>query len=173
VAHAYLMNALVVEVQRGADGKRYPSPMPPPRRETWRSIHASHLLAHNGLSVRQVQRELLVRYGLRRSIGSIHRYCRSTRAIAAPYPSSRPLRRNASSKQMAEPVNSADRQLAIGELDRIEGVISEISTWLTLHDQDKAAIQLECSARDVAAAAWVLEMPLRLRPEGWLTGSDT
>jgi hypothetical protein len=62
----------IIEVQRGRDGKRYPSPMPPP--QAWRAevIAITHELAHGqGLSEAATQAELLAR-GYRRSAGSVH-----------------------------------------------------------------------------------------------------
>jgi hypothetical protein len=38
-----------------------------------------------------------------------------------------------------------------------------IANWLSIHDEDSAAIVLECGARDAGAAAWRLQAPLRAR----------
>jgi hypothetical protein len=71
---------------------------------------------------------------------------------------------------MAGPITPRHRVQAIERLAEIEHELAEISTWLSLHDADKAAIVLECATRDVAAACWTLQPPLRTRPAGWLNG---
>jgi hypothetical protein len=54
--------------------------------------------------------------------------------------------------------------MALARLAGIEPELAEISTWLTGLGEDRAAEVLDCAARDVAAAAWRLERPLRARP---------
>jgi hypothetical protein len=60
-------------------------------------------------------------------------------------------------------------------LDRLEQLTDElgqISTWLTGLDEDRAAIELEQAWQATAAAAWVLQRPVRTRPEGWLNTAN-
>jgi hypothetical protein len=71
---------------------------------------------------------------------------------------------------MADRLTVADRRQALERLEQLGAELAQISTWLTFLNEDKAAIMLECAARDVGATAWALEPPLRLRPEGWLSG---
>lgn len=68
------MNAVIIEVVRGKDGKRYPSGLPRPGAE----VERLRLLAHQfycgrGLSYRDVQAVMLDQNGVRRSIGILHR----------------------------------------------------------------------------------------------------
>lgn len=61
-----------------------------------------------------------------------------------------------------------DRALAVVRLAKIEAELAAISTWLSLADADKPAILLEGATRDVMAACWALQQPMRTRPAGWL-----
>lgn len=55
----------------GLDGKTYPrGPLPTDVRR--QAIWLAHDLRHDGLPVRAVAAELLARYGLRRSVGTVH-----------------------------------------------------------------------------------------------------
>ena len=54
--------------------------------------------------------------------------------------------------------------MVLARLAELDCELAEISTWLTGLGEDQVAITLECAARDVAAAGWVLERPLRARP---------
>ncbi len=70
----------------------------------------------------------------------------------------------------------ADRRQAAGRLDELAAEISQIAAWLdscgsTAQDADRAAVLLECSARDLLAAAWLVKPADHTRPEGWLDGS--
>ena len=56
-----------------------------------------------------------------------------------------------------------DRRMVLDRLDQLARELSDISSWLTLLDQDRAGIRVECAARDLEAACWQLETPLRLR----------
>jgi len=60
-----------------------------------------------------------------------------------------------------EPLSPEHRAMALSWLAGIEPELAKISTWLTGFGEDRAAIVLECAARDVAAAGWALERPYR------------
>jgi hypothetical protein len=77
--------------------------------------------------------------------------------------------RAAGERAVAE-LTRADRGQVIAALERAGDELAQISTWLSRADEDKAAILLEEAWRDVSAAGWVLERPVRVKPEGWLTG---
>jgi hypothetical protein len=68
---------------------------------------------------------------------------------------------------VAEPLTLADRRLVLKRLGELADEIGMIASWLTGLDEDRAAIMLECAYRDLYAASWALERPVRLRPEGW------
>lgn len=66
------MNAVVIELVRGRDGKRYPvtGNLPPDQRNKAR--WAAHNLCHRDHhSIRAAQKIMLDQYAIRRSIGSI------------------------------------------------------------------------------------------------------
>jgi hypothetical protein len=68
------VNAIVIEVQRGRDGKLYP----PAGLRTKDQRNRARQLAHNlvcrdRLSIREAQRVMLEQYGVRRSLGILHR----------------------------------------------------------------------------------------------------
>lgn len=73
---------------------------------------------------------------------------------------------------MAERLTRADRETAITALERIADEAAAIATWLGLQDEDRAAILLESAWRDISAAAWALERPVRQRPAGWLGAAN-
>ena len=50
--------------------------------------------------------------------------------------------------------------MVLARLAEIEPELAQISTWLA-EIEPRAAIVLDCAARDVAAAGWALERPLR------------
>ncbi len=67
------VNAVVIEVRRGRDGKLYPPRMPLPRAERNRLRWLAHNLVHrDGLSIWQAQRVMRESHGARRSLGQIH-----------------------------------------------------------------------------------------------------
>jgi hypothetical protein len=68
------VNVLVIETTRGRDGKRYPvgGDLPPDQRNRARWL-AHNLVHRDGMSIRAAQRVMLEQYGVRRSIGMIHR----------------------------------------------------------------------------------------------------
>jgi predicted Fe-S protein YdhL (DUF1289 family) len=73
---------------------------------------------------------------------------------------------------MAEQLSRADRRQVLARLDELRRETGEISTWLSQLDADKAAIILECAARDFGAACWDLEQAVRVRPVGWMATAD-
>jgi hypothetical protein len=67
------VNAIVIEVRRGRDGKLYPVRMPTPEEERGRARWLAHDLVHRGgLSLRQAQQAMREVYGVRRSLGQVH-----------------------------------------------------------------------------------------------------
>lgn len=70
---------------------------------------------------------------------------------------------------MADYLAHADRRAVLARLEQLRAELADASTWLGQQNADKAAIFLECAERDLGAAAWDLERPVRLRPEGWLS----
>lgn len=67
------MNAVVIEVRRGADGKLYPPRMPLPQAERDRlRVLVHNLVCRDKLSIRQAQRVMREEYGVRRSLGQLH-----------------------------------------------------------------------------------------------------
>jgi hypothetical protein len=67
------MNVVLVEVRRRSDGKVYPSPWPPSKETADRVKTVVHTLrCRDNLSIRAIQRELLEKHQLRRSLGRIH-----------------------------------------------------------------------------------------------------
>jgi hypothetical protein len=64
---------------------------------------------------------------------------------------------------VTEGLNPANRALVLEHLERLEPDLAQISTWLAGIGEDRAAEVLDCAARDVAAASWALERPLRPR----------
>lgn len=69
-------------------------------------------------------------------------------------------------------IKPTERAQAAEALDRIGDELAQISTWLSMADEDRAGIVLECAWRDVMAAARVIERPAQGRPRGWLTAHD-
>jgi hypothetical protein len=67
---------------------------------------------------------------------------------------------------MADRLTVADRREVVDAIERINGELGQISTWLTGLDEDQAAIELEHAWRATAAAGWLLERPLRARSAG-------
>ena len=67
---------------------------------------------------------------------------------------------------MAEPLALEHRALVLARLAWLEPELAAISTWLTGLGEDRAAEVLDCAARDVAAAGWALEAPLRRASPG-------
>jgi hypothetical protein len=55
---------------------------------------------------------------------------------------------------------SARRQ-AVGRLEQIEAELVQLSSWLAMVDQDRAALLLEDAATAAGAAGWELDRPLR------------
>jgi hypothetical protein len=67
------VNAVLVEVRRGADSKLYPA-HPLPKVERWRAVNLAHRVrCRDGLSIRQVRRVMAQQFGVRRTVGSIAR----------------------------------------------------------------------------------------------------
>jgi hypothetical protein len=67
------VNGIVIEVRRGRDSKLYQvQPLTAPERARARRL-AHDLHCRDRLSVRQVQKIMIERYALRRSLGAIHR----------------------------------------------------------------------------------------------------
>jgi hypothetical protein len=67
------MGAVIVQVERRRNGKLHPVGGSLPLAERARAIRLAHELAHrDGCSIRAVQRELLARLAIRRSVGQIH-----------------------------------------------------------------------------------------------------
>lgn len=83
-----------MNTRRGRDGKTYPATRKPD--DLARLVGIEHALAcREGLSRRQVQRRMLFRHGIRRSLGAISqdlsRYeCDKCAARPAPVPAERP-----------------------------------------------------------------------------------
>jgi len=65
---------------------------------------------------------------------------------------------------MAE-LSPHDRALAIAELERISGTLSQMSMWADgdSPDRERVSIMLEDAAKAVMAAGWLLERAGRLR----------
>jgi hypothetical protein len=64
----------MVEVTRGADGKKYPADLPWPRERLNQARWLAHNLVHrDGLTIKAAQRVMLESYALRRSVGAIHK----------------------------------------------------------------------------------------------------
>jgi len=66
--------------------------------------------------------------------------------------------------------------MAVERLDAMAAEIAVISGWLDRHGDtsvsaDKASCLLECAARDLLAAAWVVKPPDHSLPEGHLADS--
>lgn len=67
------MNTVIIEVQRGRDGKRYPAG-PLTTRQLAEARGLAHWLVHRDrMSIRAAQRVMLERYGVRRAVGTIAR----------------------------------------------------------------------------------------------------
>lgn len=70
---------------------------------------------------------------------------------------------------MPEQLTLRDRRLVLDHLDHLDHLdrlareLNDIANWLSLLDQDHAAIRAECASRDLEAACWQLETPIRLR----------
>jgi hypothetical protein len=60
----------------------------------------------------------------------------------------------------------------LDQLDVIARNLSMIATWLATLDEDHAAIRVECAARDLEAAAWTLETPVRVKPSVGVNGQQ-
>jgi hypothetical protein len=74
VCHRGYVNVIVVEVKAGRDGKCYPVGGDLPVADRARAIKMVHNLVHRDrLSIRAAQRIMLESYGLRRSLGILHR----------------------------------------------------------------------------------------------------
>ena len=74
MCHRGYVNVIVVEVKVGRDGKRYPvggDLSPTDRNRARWLIHNLH--CRDRLSIREAQRTMLDQYGLRRSVGILHR----------------------------------------------------------------------------------------------------
>jgi hypothetical protein len=68
------VNAIVIETVRRRDGKRYPVAGVLPTDQRNRARWLAHNLVHRDrLSIRAAQRVMLERYGVRRSLGIMHR----------------------------------------------------------------------------------------------------
>ena len=72
--HTGVVNAVVIEVRRGRDGKLYPPRMPTPlaEREQQARTLAHQLHCGQGLSFRAVQAALRGQHGIRRSLGQVY-----------------------------------------------------------------------------------------------------
>ncbi len=64
---------------------------------------------------------------------------------------------------MADTLSLRDRRAVLDRLGQIAAELGQIATWLGMLDQDHAAVRAECAARDLEAACWQLETPIRLR----------
>ena len=62
---------------------------------------------------------------------------------------------------MAERLEIGARRRAVARLEELEHELARLATWLTGLGADRAAILLECAARDAGAAGWELDRPLR------------
>lgn len=65
---------------------------------------------------------------------------------------------------------------AVAQLDEAARWLDELASWLDKHGEhhneaDKASVLLECAARDLLAACWLVKPPDHTRPEGWLNDS--
>jgi len=67
-------------------------------------------------------------------------------------------------------ISPEHREWAVRRLEEIADELGQISTWLSLGDEDRAAIMLEESYRNIEAAAHVVQRRIRTRPAGWLNG---
>ncbi len=56
-----------------------------------------------------------------------------------------------------------DQRLVLDRLDSIAAELTKIANWLSLQDEDHAAIRAECASRDLEAACWQPSTPTRLR----------
>jgi len=67
-------------------------------------------------------------------------------------------------------LSRADRLKAAAGLSELADEIERISGWLDRYgdDADKAAVMLECAARDCRAAAWVIAPADHELPANWL-----
>ena len=65
---------------------------------------------------------------------------------------------------MTDRLSVHDRVTVLEALERISYELADIASWLSGQDADVAAVMLEDGARDVAAAGFVLETPIRPRP---------
>lgn len=73
-------------------------------------------------------------------------------------------------KETPAGLSRRDRIQAAGRLDELAAEIDKIGQWLDRYgdDCDKAAVLLECSARDLRAACWVIKPADHELPDGWL-----
>jgi hypothetical protein len=72
---------------------------------------------------------------------------------------------------VADPLSRKDRLAVTARLDELADEIERISQWVIRHDggdADKGSVLLECSTRDLRAAAWVLRPAGHELPENWL-----
>ncbi len=72
---------------------------------------------------------------------------------------------------MPDRISIADRVAALAELEKIALSLNDAADWAASRDADGAAAMLEDAARLVAAAAWVLEIPVRSRAPGSFTAA--
>jgi hypothetical protein len=70
---------------------------------------------------------------------------------------------------VADRISSGHRREVLDAIERINGELGAISTWLSGLDEDQAAIELEHAWRATPAAGWLLERPLR-RSAGQTSG---
>lgn len=63
-----------------------------------------------------------------------------------------------------------DRLQAAGRLDDVADELDTIASWLDKHgdDCDRASVLLECAARDLRAACWIVKPADHELPDGWL-----
>jgi hypothetical protein len=60
--------------------------------------------------------------------------------------------------------------MASQRLDQVAAELDAIATWLAGFGdaEDKAAVVVECAARDLRAACWLVKPNDHSLPEGWL-----
>lgn len=69
---------------------------------------------------------------------------------------------------MTDRLNMTQRVRVLEALERISFELADIAAWLSRLDADAPAVMLEDAARNVAAAGWVVETPVRSRLPGVL-----
>jgi hypothetical protein len=62
---------------------------------------------------------------------------------------------------MTEPISVQDRVQALSRMEQLAAELGMIATWFGLHDEDQAGVLLESASRDVLAACYAAEAPLR------------